>query len=145
MDVDAEIVRREGRSIESIFANEGEAHFRAIEAEAVERATTASRVVIAPGGGWASAGSDRLSRLPDDTFSVWLRIRAESAVDRARRSPVVRPLLSGPDPIATAFALLAAREPFYAPARLHLEVEGAEPLALVETVVSAMRMPPPSR
>lgn len=144
VDVDAEIVRQRGRSIAAIFADEGEAAFRRLEAEAVREALRRKRVVVIPGGGWAAAGPDRLTDLPPGTLAVWLRIGAEAAVRRARASPGERPLLAGPDPLATAFALLAERERFYAPAHLHLDVEGSPPDALVEKIRAHLQLEPPT-
>lgn len=144
VDIDAELVRTEKRSVEAIFAAVGEAGFRELEARAVAQALSREHVVVVPGGGWAAAAPERIESLDSSTFSVWLRIGAEAAVGRARASAVVRPLLAGPNPIATAFALLAEREPFYAPARLHLDAERETPDALVTKVVSHMQSTPPT-
>lgn len=144
IDIDAELVARDGRSVQEIFAAEGESGFRRIEARAVDEALNERQVVVVPGGGWAAAGEDRIQALPADTFTVWLRVSAEAAVARARASSVVRPLLAGNDPLTTAFALLAEREPFYAPARLHLEAEQESPDHLAVKIVSQMQSSPPT-
>ncbi len=51
VDTDALIVSREGRSIPDIFATEGEAYFRKLEAEVAKELGTKNRLVIATGGG----------------------------------------------------------------------------------------------
>ena len=51
VDCDAEIVRRAGRSIPEIFATQGEAGFRALEAEVVSAVCREKARVIATGGG----------------------------------------------------------------------------------------------
>jgi len=51
VDLDAEIVRRTGRSIPEIFAAEGEERFRDYENEALRALTGVHRAVIATGGG----------------------------------------------------------------------------------------------
>ncbi|MEK9502876.1 shikimate kinase [Gaopeijia maritima] len=139
IDIDAELVAREGRSVQEIFAAEGEAAFRGLEARAVRDALDEREVVVVPGGGWAAAAEGRIHALPADTFTVWLRVSAEAAVARARASSVVRPLLAGTDPMTTASALLAEREPFYAPARLHLEAEEKSPDHLAVNIASQMQ------
>ena len=54
VDVDAVIVRKEGKPITMIFAEQGEPAFRSIEKREVEAALTGDAAIIAPGGGWAA-------------------------------------------------------------------------------------------
>lgn len=51
IDIDWSIIRQAGRSISEIFRDEGEAHFRGLEKEAVRAASLRTGVVIATGGG----------------------------------------------------------------------------------------------
>lgn len=51
IDCDAEIVRRAGKSIPEIFAQDGEKAFRDLEAEVIADVCKKSRVVISTGGG----------------------------------------------------------------------------------------------
>lgn len=51
LDTDAMVVEAAGCSIPEIFANQGEAYFRALETEAVRKAGMMSGAVIATGGG----------------------------------------------------------------------------------------------
>lgn len=51
VDTDAEIVRRAGKSIPEIFAEEGEAAFRALEAQIIAELGKTSGSVISTGGG----------------------------------------------------------------------------------------------
>lgn len=123
VDLDARVEKAEGRSVAAIFAESGEAHFRAAEAREAERALARDRVVLAAGGGWA-AQPGRLASLPEGTTSVWLRVSAEEAVRRSRPRSGKRPLLAGPDPLGTARELLSRREPEYARAHLEVDTEG---------------------
>ena len=50
-DTDDMIVQREGRSINDIFADDGEAYFRRVEREVIEDAAALSNTVISTGGG----------------------------------------------------------------------------------------------
>jgi shikimate kinase len=123
VDLDARVAKVEGRSVAAIFAESGEAHFRAVEAREAEDALGRDRVVLAPGGGWA-VHPGRLRSLPEGTLSVWLRVSAEAAVRRARPRSGKRPLLAGPDPLETARELLERREPIYAESDLEVDTEG---------------------
>ncbi|MEJ2185964.1 MAG: shikimate kinase [Gemmatimonadota bacterium] len=126
VDFDAEIESSSGRSIHRIFAEDGEAGFRALEADLTERVADELDVVLAPGGGWITQGP-LVDRLRPCSLFVWLRLSAEEAVKRAGTDPIVRPLLSTADPLAAARRLLAARERDYALADWIVDVEGRAP------------------
>lgn len=51
LDSDREIERTQGKPVSRIFAEEGEAHFRALEREFIEHGHPASRCIVACGGG----------------------------------------------------------------------------------------------
>ena len=138
LDVDREIARRAGRSVAAIFAAEGEAGFRRREAEATAALAGRGGVVLSPGGGWIAAPG-RLESLGAGTLSVWLRVTPEEAVRRAAAEPGERPLLAGPDPLAAVRALLAAREPLYARADLHLSTAGRTPAQLAAEIEHLVR------
>jgi len=122
-DLDEEIVRREGRSIADIFAQEGEAYFREREA-ATLRAVVAEheKLVLATGGG-TPCFHDNMEVLLDTGLALYLAVPVELLVQRLHRAAAARPLLAGlPDPEALTTRLretLAAREQFYNRAPLH--------------------------
>jgi shikimate kinase / 3-dehydroquinate synthase len=109
-DVDEEVVRRAGRSIEEIFAADGEAAFRELE----ERTSlevldaTQSRIVSLGGGALTSA---RLRAALADHRVVWIDIDPETAWTRAAGRG--RPLARDRDAFT---ALHAGREPVYSAA-----------------------------
>ncbi|MEJ2679369.1 MAG: shikimate kinase, partial [Gemmatimonadota bacterium] len=127
VDFDEEIEASAGRSIGRIFAEDGEAGFRAMETDLTERLAGQHSVVLAPGGGWITQ-RPLVERLRPSSCLIWLRVSAEEAVRRAEADPVVRPLLSTEDPLASARRLLALREPDYAQADWVVDVEGRAPL-----------------
>ncbi|MHB8958393.1 MAG: bifunctional shikimate kinase/3-dehydroquinate synthase [Candidatus Limnocylindrales bacterium] len=118
IDLDDEIERASGASVPEIFADEGEAGFRRFERAAVTAlgpadAGSALRRVISPGGGAVVDPRNRWSLFRGRRVA-WLDVRPEVIAQRLRRSPVARPLVQGPDPLARVRALAAARERFYA-------------------------------
>jgi shikimate kinase/3-dehydroquinate synthase len=136
VDIDELVESAAGRPIPAIFAEEGEAGFRARERAAVASLGPPSTApgltrVIATGGG-----------TPVDPRNRWLLYRGRVVAwldgppgiiaSRLERSRVVRPLVEGRDPVATVTALAAARERFYAPA---LRVNGIAPLRAVATTI----------
>ena len=123
VDLDREIERAAGQAVRDIFAADGEAAFRALEAEATRRVATRTRVVLSPGGGWITNPA-LLDLLGPGTLAVWLQVSPEEAVRRSAAAPGERPLLAGPDPLGAVRRLLAERERFYARAHLHLPTDG---------------------
>ena len=87
--------------------------------------------MISPGGGAIVDPRNRWS-LYRGRIPVWLDVRPEVLGQRLRRSPNVRPLVQGGDPVGRIRQLAAARERFYAAAH---RVNGvAELSGVIETV-----------
>ncbi len=123
IDLDERIERSTGRTIPEIFAEDGEPVFRALERSAIEDLGPADaepdvRRVIATGGGAVVDPRNRWA-LYRDRLPVWLDGRPEVLAQRLRRSPHVRPLVTGRDPIGTIRDLAGRRERFYAAATIH--------------------------
>ncbi len=123
IDLDERIESAAGRSIPEIFEEDGEAAFRALERAAIADLGPADpdpevRRVIATGGGAIVDPRNRWTLYRGRT-AVWLDGRPEVLAQRLRRSPHVRPLVTGRDPIGTIRDLGARREPFYAAAPIH--------------------------
>ena len=136
VDLDEQVEQADGRSIAEIFAQDGETAFRRLERAAVVALGPADpgptlTHVIAPGGGAVLDPRNRWA-LYRGRVAVWLDTRPEVLAQRLRRSPNVRPLVQGGDPLGRVRTLAAARERFYAPA---IRINGvAELPAVVETV-----------
>jgi len=123
IDLDERIESGAGRTIPEIFEDRGETGFRALERAAIadlgpaDPATDVRRV-IATGGGAVVDPRNRWALYRGRT-TVWLDGRPEVLAQRLRRSPHVRPLVSGRDPIGAVRDLGARRERFYAAASIH--------------------------
>ena len=120
VDLDEEIERAAGARIPEIFEGEGEAGFRKRERAAIDAlgaADGSERLtrVIAPGGGAIVDPRNRW-RLFRGRRTVWLDVRPEVVAQRLRRSPTVRPLVAGRDPMGAVRDLAGARGRFYAAA-----------------------------
>ncbi|MEV5355400.1 shikimate kinase [Streptomyces sp. NPDC093516] len=134
-DTDDDIVAAQGRTIAEIFAGEGEAAFRAIEARAVARALAGHDGVLALGGG--AILDPRTRALLAGRPVVFLDVDAGEAVRRIGRDPG-RPLLAG-DPHLRWRTLAAARRPLYTEvARAVVDTTGRAPGAVVEAVLAAL-------
>lgn len=121
VDVDAVIVRKEGKPITMIFAEQGEPAFRSIEKREVEAALTGDAAIIAPGGGWA-AQPGALETVRGRGFVVYLKARAETATQRAEPEGN-RPMLMDEDPLGRMKSLLQEREASYKSADATVETD----------------------
>ena len=108
IDTDAMIVERTGRSIAEIFASDGEAAFRQIEARAVADALE-REAVISLGGGAVVTEAVR-NRLGGHTV-VYINATHDELLRRTG-SQTHRPLLLE-DPSAVLCRLREEREPYY--------------------------------
>ncbi|HLO35702.1 MAG TPA: shikimate kinase, partial [Candidatus Deferrimicrobium sp.] len=136
VDLDDAIEKAAGRTITEIFADLGEAAFRAFERQAVidlgpaDRGA-AVRTVVATGGGAVVDPRNRWA-LYRGRVPVWLDVRPEVLAQRLRRSPNVRPLIAGRDPMGAIRDLARDRERFYSAA--HRMNGVAELATIVERV-----------
>ncbi|HYH91655.1 MAG TPA: bifunctional shikimate kinase/3-dehydroquinate synthase [Candidatus Saccharimonadales bacterium] len=142
IDLDERIERADGRPIPDIFAEDGEAAFRTLERRAVGELGPPDpepelRRIIATGGGAVVDPRNRWA-LYRGRQSVWLDGRPEILAQRLRRSPHVRPLMVGRDPIGAMRDLAARRERFYAAAGLRL-AGVAEVNQVVESIEGRLR------
>jgi shikimate kinase len=113
VDMDAEIEQLFGKSVSRIFAQDGEAAFRAAEAMVSARlASTDESLVIAPGGGWVMNESAR-AHLRGLTRIIYLRVSPDEAARRMGRGVARRPLLASGDAVSTLRALHDRRREAY--------------------------------
>jgi 3-dehydroquinate synthase len=109
VDVDVEIEVRAGRSVSDLFAEQGEAAFRAWESRVIADIGRSTETVIAPGGG-ALLRAENRQALADSGILVCLR--ADLPALMARTASGQRPLLAG-DRRAQLETLLAERASLY--------------------------------
>ncbi len=131
VDVDAEVERAAGRSVAALWAEGGEAAFRAGERRAVEEVVTRpGPAVVALGGGTLEDPETR-ERLARWGQGVWLDAPAEALAERIGDGAAERPLLAGRDPARMLRELAAARGPRYAalPHRVRAHGRPAEAVA----------------
>jgi shikimate kinase len=121
VDLDDEIVRREGRSIAAIFSDEGESHFRALEREATQSLRDAPASVVAPGGGWVT-NPEAVALLCPPARMLYLKVSPVVAARRIRRTVHKRPLLRG-DPVRALERMLGERQASYARADYVVDTE----------------------
>lgn len=129
LDSDEEIVRAADRSIAEIFERDGEAFFRAREAEVLTRLLRAAPSVLSTGGG--AFLSDRNRALIESSgVSVWLRVDLDLLWQRVRHKST-RPLLRTANPRETLRELYEARVPFYSLADIAVDSAAELPVEVM--------------
>jgi shikimate kinase len=111
LDTDQLIIERTGRSISDLFAEFGEEYFRDQETAVIRSLVTASRCVIATGGGAVIRPENR-EMLRRSGFVVRLTACEDVLLERVSRNSK-RPLLQCENPREAVRKLLASREEAY--------------------------------
>lgn len=138
-DSDAEIVDAAQRSIAEIFERDGEAFFRAREAEVIQRLLAEGPAVLSTGGGAFLRAENRAMVAAAGGVSVWLKADLELLWSRVRHK-TTRPLLRTDNPHATLAALLAERAPHYEQAELVVTSDPAYSIEdMVDQVIATLR------
>ena len=111
VDTDHEIERQIGGSIRSYFEQHGEAAFRELEQQAIERLCRQASTVLATGGGAVLREANRIA-LKTHCEVVYLRSSPEELFRRLRHD-TQRPLLQVNDPLRRLRELFRERDPLY--------------------------------
>ena len=137
VDTDQELERRTGVSVATIFEVEGEAAFRAREAELIDELTQHDGIVLATGGGAVLNASSRQALRTRGT-TIYLHALPETSYQRLRRNRD-RPLLRVEDPLARLRQLYAARHELYSEcAHLRIESASGRPASSVNAIVASV-------
>ena len=134
VDIDRMVERASGRSVQAIFARDGESAFRVRERAAVVRALAATEPLVISLGGGALENDDTFADVRRHTL-VWLKATVPALAARLAGNGE-RPLLAG-DPLARLHALAAEREPRYRQAHVIVDASLA-PKGVASSVLEAL-------
>lgn len=137
LDTDAEIVRRAGKPIADIFAQQGEAAFRQMEARLCRFLAAQRGYVIATGGGMLVDAGNRAVMLSASGLVVCLTATPEVVEERLRADDNQRPLLKG-----DWHALLEQRRSAYAAIPHQIDTSGRSPHAVAEDIIKLWQSSP---
>ena len=141
IDSDHAIAAAVGKPIPDIFAEKGEAHFRALEREMLQQACSGRRGVIVTGGG-AIADPRNRELLLQSGIVICLEAQPKTIYKRLLESKqmedtVPRPLLKAADPLARIIQLKASRQGYYAVADRAVYTDNLTVDETVDGVISA--------
>jgi len=141
LDADAELERRAGVRIATMFELEGESGFRDREQLLLEELTTRPGIVLATGGGAVLRPQNRAC-LRTRGLVIFLDVAA-AEIARRTQNDVNRPLLNGPDRRARIDSLLEERLPLYrATSHLRFRSPARNPRRLASIILAHPAMAP---
>ena len=136
-DLDEEIVRRAGKPIHSIFTEDGEAVFRAMERHAAMSLCEGGGKIISAGGGAFAQELTRQILLESGTVFCLTALPETIHYRITRGSPnsAVRPMLGDGDPLERISQLLNERADSYARAHHTVPTDDRTPEQVAEHVL----------
>lgn len=141
IDMDAAIERRAGKTVNAIFAQDGEPAFRRMEAELCRELADEHNLVIAAGGG-ALVSQENRSALEENGLLICLHAPVDTLVERLD-SARDRPLLAGSDRRERIEALLAQRAAAYGALPHHVDTGGLSVQQVAEQVIRLVQQAGP--
>ena len=144
VDVDEEIVAAAGRSIEDVFARDGEAAFRDMENARLAEVCRDEEQVVSTGGGVVAFERNR-RLMSESGIVVCLEAAPEVLYRRLKEQRetggrVVRPMLDDPDPLGRIVSLKASRQADYASCDWTVSTDRLDPDRAAAEVVRAWGM-----
>jgi shikimate kinase len=132
-DIDDRIEAREGRTVASIFARDGETYFRSVERKVLLDLLPLRHAVVATGGGTFVDPENRVA-INRDGLSVWLDVPLPELI---RRLPADgrRPLAADREQLERLYAV---RTLAYQQAALRLDAGSTPVEGLVEQMLDAI-------
>ncbi len=148
LDTDVLIEEECGERIAAIFEHHGEDYFRACESRVLAQAAqTAGGAIIATGGGIVMRAENR-ALMDEQGQRIYLQVEPATALERMKaqqtaalahgETPEVRPLLAGPDPLASLNALLTARSAWYEGAELRFSMQDKSAEHVAQEIIAVL-------
>jgi shikimate kinase len=119
VNIDDLIEKKEAKTINDIFRDQGESYFRKIEKEIVEEVSRHTDQIIDAGGG-VVLDEENMKNLKRTGVVVCLWTDPEVILERTKEYKH-RPLLNVEDPLRRIKELLEYRRPFYEKADIHID------------------------
>lgn len=136
-DFDFLIEQRAGKSVARIFAEDGEAAFRALEATIGAEQLTGPPSVLAPGGGYVLNAVQR--RLAIAMGYVVYLVTSPAVAARRLEGQEARPLLKGFDPVLRLQQFLEQRRDVYLEAQGLVTTDGLDREVVADQVAQLAR------
>ena len=138
IDLDDEIEREEGKGISALFTDSGEAHFRTLERNILEKVVgSLNGPTLLSCGGGTPCYSDTMEWMNAKGITLYLKTPTPILIGRLRKMRAARPMLSKyTDEELPEFihSLLAQREPYYNQAHIVLDDPKVDKYAILQAI-----------
>jgi len=138
IEVDSCIVEASGLELDQLFELHGEHYYRRLERETLDRVLNNGHPAVLAAAGGVVNEPETWGLLRDRTTVVWLRARPEDHWNRVVAQGDRRPMADNPTAMDELRAMLHAREPAYAEARLTVETSGRAPEPVATEIAHAL-------
>lgn len=141
VDLDELLEFKTGMSINELFENYGEAHFRGLETDLVKEVSQGENQIISCGGG-VVLNQDNIEALKKTGRLIWLRARPETIYQRLQKDQA-RPLLKDHLKVPYIQRLLKERLPNYEKAADYIvDTDERPPSEIAQEIISIITNPP---
>ena len=121
------------KHIPEIFAQDGEAHFRKLEHELIQKYSNYHNQVISTGGGIVE-NIENINLLKKNGVVFYLSAKIDTLYERVRKA-TNRPLLKHPNPKERIKELVQKREPFYKMADFEVDTDNKDLVQIVQEIL----------
>lgn len=140
IEMDQEIVSRQGMEIKDIFATHGEAYFRDLESALIREIASGEPAIVSCGGG-AVLRKENVTAMQESGMLILLTAEPETIFERVRYS-TNRPLLKGKMNVEAIRELMEARRPAYEEAcQFTVSTDGKRPAEIADEIIMMREMP----
>lgn len=137
IDLDVHIEAVAGMKISEIFKTHGQAHFRQLELQEMNRIITNGPMIIASGGG--AFINDKIRQLlKDKVVSIWIKADLKTLLERVSRNNS-RPLLENGDKEQILKDLIAKRYPIYEQADIKVDTSRSSHDVVLRRIIEALK------
>jgi XRE family aerobic/anaerobic benzoate catabolism transcriptional regulator len=123
-ELDREVEREYGATIGEILQLHGQPGYRRCEREILQKVLSKNPAAVIETGGGLAADPQTLPLLLEGSLAVWVRASPDEHMQRVTDQGDLRPMARSREAMRELKDILAAREPFYRQAHLHLNTSG---------------------
>ena len=137
IELDHLVEEQAGMPLSEIFHLHGEAYYRRLEGEALNKLLATSAGCVFAAGGSVVNDAKGWELIKQRCFSVWLQATPQEFLRRMLKAGETR-LTGRPTVMTDMKALLARREPLYAESKMTIKTTGKKPAEIVSLIAKAL-------
>jgi shikimate kinase len=137
LDLDEYIQKKEGASVQQIFSEKGEGHFRTLEKKYLEEIVQQDHCAVVSLGGGTVCFNNNMEKVLESGLAVYLKMSAEALCSRLSNSRQERPMIAGKNKeelLSFIKTKLEERRVFYERAQVTVDGLNLNPSKLKEEV-----------